>query len=66
VSVDRRFARRLEGITDGPYESVDSGIDLEHEAILRLSREGGAQLLLRPFPRAGEGRVALGAESEVL
>ena len=40
VSVDARRARRLKGITDGLYESVDSAIQLEHTAIELLAQTG--------------------------
>lgn len=40
VSLDGRLARRLKGITDGLYSAVDSGIELEGEAVSLLAQVG--------------------------
>jgi hypothetical protein len=54
VGVDARLARRLKGITDGLYKSVDSAIELEHEAIALLAAAGKRLLPKRAFAAVEE------------
>jgi len=54
VALDRRKARRLKGITDGLYKSVDSAIELEHEAVAVLAQVGKRLLPKREFAAVEE------------
>jgi len=49
VSIEAGFARRLKGITDGLYESVDSAIELQHSAVEGLAEAGKRMFRRREF-----------------
>ena len=54
VSLDAGRARRLKGITDGLYKSVDSAIELEHAAVILLAKAGKRLLPKRQFAAVEE------------
>ena len=49
ISVEAGLARRLKGITDGLYQAVDSGIDVQHSAIQALAGAGKRMFKRRDF-----------------